>query len=269
MRETKAGIATGIGGVGMGGLMTAADQLDWDFPAEVMWVLAILSIIGLFVSGAIWVHLGYEWYQRQRGKLMSGAVGLLLIGIFLAVSGGFLAWKGGQSAFAIYQQPPSEASPAPSQAHGLPRAISPTPQPSPPPKSLAGTPSYPPPAPPQPEATSPRAETTQALKQFVVDVGHLGERAANAQNEAEVAEIDKAIGQTDSRIAAWIYAHMGENFAIQKYRTPGFLRVSMVPWHGSSTDDSGVQRRDQLMSSMLARQANLQDMIAAPTWDKE
>lgn len=150
MRETKAGIATGIGGVGMGGLMTAADQLDWDFPAEVMWVLAILSIIGLFVSGAIWVHLGYEWYQRQRGKLMCGAVGLLLIGIFLAVSGGFLAWKGGQSAFAIYQtkeeastipsesqtsptptptpslpQPPSEASPAPSQAPVLFPAPSP------------------------------------------------------------------------------------------------------------------------------------------------
>lgn len=108
-RQTKTGIATGLGGMALGGFIFAADKLQWDFPPMLMYILAGVSVIGLFASGAIWIHLIHERFTERWGKSMMGQLIICGLGIFFAAGGSFFAWQGGARALALYRSPAIDA----------------------------------------------------------------------------------------------------------------------------------------------------------------
>lgn len=121
---------------------------------------------------------------------------------------------------------------------------------------------------PQAEPANNRAEVVRALKQFSVDLGAMSDAANAASNETEVASVDAAASQLNGKIESWLAENMDGQYALSKYRASGLPYASTTPWNGSKTSDDGLNARDQLMSTMMARQANIQEMISSSQWDR-
>ena len=102
-QQRKVAFAALIGSGSLGCLTFAADKLKWDFPPVLMYGLAFVAVIGLLISGVIWIHLAYESYVRRWGKSMIAQFALLLFGLFAVTSGCILAWKGGENAWQLWR----------------------------------------------------------------------------------------------------------------------------------------------------------------------
>ena len=233
-----------------------------------LWIILATTLMAIAVV-AIWAFSPHELGWRRRVWPM------------IAMGCGVTTFAGGAVWF--YRQAPSPSvsadSHVPVNSNPAPSAEPAPEKPTAPAHADAGEPVSPRPASGASKTSLPvvdkpapapsRKATTDQLKRFFVTVSSLAELAGSAQNEKDVAAAQVKIAAADQEISSWIYSHMAGDYAVQKYRTRGFMRLSMVPWHGSSTDDSGVNARNNLMSVMLDRKANLQDMIGAATWDKD